>query len=541
METNATRVAMAAAFIIAAIASGVTFAANPILPLWEYVPDGEPYVFEDPDNSGKMRVYLYGSHDTMVNDYCGYDYTLWSAPLENLNRWRCHGVIFRSDKDANGNPLPGPGDVLWDPDAQVVTGKDGRKTYYLFPLNVFARGRRGMATKSSRPDGPFEICNWSKFDPQKVVGVGSPLATFVDDDGRAYAYIDKAGCDGISAVELDPSTMYTPKPGTTVHGSIVSSRKKKGEMRYYEGPSMRKIDGKYVLIYCRYTADGEFGLGPECSTLAYAYSDTPMGPFAYGGTLIDLRGRETGPDGKTRITAQPGGNTHGSLCKINGKWYVFYHRHTGSDVFSRQAMVSRVEVKVDRRPGGRVVISEAEYNCLGFEEEGLDPFSSHAAGIACYYTGPTPASLNRRRFTYSGPYPAPYRCDGYAARDPYGPDVNRCALVNCTDGSVAGWKYFNFNETFGKKGLTLSVELEPNGLQGVIDVWAKRPLAKEGGMKVGSFTLTPSLPTDRQRVDIPVEVLAAVKGREALYLTFSSPVKKQSICTLHTLQFRQEH
>ena len=27
-------------------------AANPYLPLWEYIPDGEPYVFEDPDNLG---------------------------------------------------------------------------------------------------------------------------------------------------------------------------------------------------------------------------------------------------------------------------------------------------------------------------------------------------------------------------------------------------------------------------------------------------------------------------------------------------------
>ena len=36
---------------------------NPFMPLWEHIPDGEPYVFEDPDNPGKYRVYLYGSHD----------------------------------------------------------------------------------------------------------------------------------------------------------------------------------------------------------------------------------------------------------------------------------------------------------------------------------------------------------------------------------------------------------------------------------------------------------------------------------------------
>ena len=31
-------------------------AMNPYLPSWEYIPDGEPYVFDG-------RVYVYGSHD----------------------------------------------------------------------------------------------------------------------------------------------------------------------------------------------------------------------------------------------------------------------------------------------------------------------------------------------------------------------------------------------------------------------------------------------------------------------------------------------
>jgi hypothetical protein len=38
--------------------------ANPYLPLWEHLPDGEPRVFEDPDNPGKYRAYIIGSHDT---------------------------------------------------------------------------------------------------------------------------------------------------------------------------------------------------------------------------------------------------------------------------------------------------------------------------------------------------------------------------------------------------------------------------------------------------------------------------------------------
>ena len=531
------------ALAIALAATGIAFAANPILPLWEYIPDGEPYVFDDPDNPGKKRVYLYGSHDTSRNAYCGYDYTLWSAPLENPSLWRCDGVIFRSVNDANGRPLTksGKGDLLWDPDAQVVTEKDGKKTYYLFPFNVQARKRLGMVAKSSRPDGPFTVCNWSKTDPKTVDSFGFHLATFVDDDGRASAYWGRDvgfGSDSVSAAELDTSTMCTLKPGAEIRRNVVTSWRQKGEDRYFEGPSMRKIKGKYVLIYARHTAEGEFGLAAEYCTLAYAYSDSPLGPFKYGGTLIDLRGREKGPDGKTRITAAPGGNTHGSLCEVNGRWYVFYHRQTGLNEFSRQAMVGRVNVTVDERPGGRVSISEAEIDSMGFETEGLDPFEPHAAGIASHYTGPVPAR-RRPRYSYSGPYPVPFRCDGYAAKIAYGPDVNRCALVNCTDGSVAGWKYFNFNKTTGKRGLKLLVELEPGGVDGVVDVWVKRPAANEGGLKVGSFSVARDMPGGLRTVEVPIEALAAVKGREALYFTFLSPVKNRSICTLHTLRFRE--
>ena len=41
-------------------ASELITVGNPYLPLWEHIPDGEPYVFEDPDNPGKKRcLYLW--------------------------------------------------------------------------------------------------------------------------------------------------------------------------------------------------------------------------------------------------------------------------------------------------------------------------------------------------------------------------------------------------------------------------------------------------------------------------------------------------
>ena len=51
-------------------------AQNPYLPLWEFIPDGEPYVFEDPDCPGKYRVYIYGSHDNLSSG-CIADVTKW--------------------------------------------------------------------------------------------------------------------------------------------------------------------------------------------------------------------------------------------------------------------------------------------------------------------------------------------------------------------------------------------------------------------------------------------------------------------------------
>ena len=66
--------------------------ANPYLPKWEYIPDGEPRVFGD-------RVYIYGSHDMAGNSqFCDCVLKCWSAPVDNPNEWVCHGDIFRVGK-----------------------------------------------------------------------------------------------------------------------------------------------------------------------------------------------------------------------------------------------------------------------------------------------------------------------------------------------------------------------------------------------------------------------------------------------------------
>ena len=102
-------------------------AQNPYLPLWEHLPDGEPRVYEDPDNPGKLRAYIIGSRDTSYDKYCGLDIRMWSAPVEDLSQWRDEGPLF-------SHYVNGQWDIMYAPDLVETTDKEtGKKTYWLYP------------------------------------------------------------------------------------------------------------------------------------------------------------------------------------------------------------------------------------------------------------------------------------------------------------------------------------------------------------------------------------------------------------------------
>lgn len=532
------------------VKNGLMTPGNPYLPLWEHIPDGEPYVFDDPDQPGRQRVYIYGSHDSRITDYCGRELVVWSAPTDSLHQWRYDGVILRVDRNANDELLDSAGlaDVLFAPDVTMVEDSTGQKTYYLYPNDQHG-GRNGLVAKSNRPDGPFTVCNWSEKDPNVTEGVlAFDPAVMVDDDGRVYGYW---GFGHSMAAELDPKTMATVKPGTkVVDGMIPGYQEQPGnEFRFFEASSIRKIKDKYVFIYSRWTADGEYGLPESNYTLAYAYGDHPLGPWTYGGTIIDGRGREISEQGDTIASATVNGNTHGSICEIGGQWYVFYHRQCGLDEFSRQAMVAPITVKVEEGAGGKVEISEAEYTSEGFALEGLDPLERHSAGIACWYTGPKPAEHNWPKKIFYGSYVA----TSYGTTDraiskealesqekygaPYDLQYNTNYVVNNTAGSIVGYKYFNFTETNGEDDLQLLLRLTPEGVDGTITVMADRPWESQGGVKVGSFDLKADMPKTSTEVAIDVPVLAEMTGKHALFFVFSSKTKEKSICTLEDFAF----
>lgn len=510
---------------------------NPYLPLWEHIPDGEPYIFEDPDNPGEYRVYVYGSHDSMITGYCGRELVVWSASVDNLNEWRYDGEILRVLNNANGEPLSDKGlsDVLYAPDVTEKIEPDGTKMYYLFP-NDMEYGRRSLIAKSPRPDGPFEVCNWSKENPSWTEGILEfDPAVFVDDDGRVYGYW---GFECSYAAELDPNTMCTLKEGTEIIKDMISSSKSEGIFRFFEASSIRKVEDKYIFVYSRVTDDGEFGLPSTNYTLAYAYSDAPLGPWTYGGTIIDGRAREIDEAGNVIASGNVAGNTHGGICKIHDQWYVFYHRQTGTDEYARQAMVAPITVEVEKGKGGKVYISEGEYNSEGFSLNGLDPLEAHSAGIACWLTGPKVAVHEYPNNIFFGSYVA----SGYGTEDkyeaPYDLRNNTNQVVNNTDGSIVGYKYFNFDGTYGRRKLSLVLGLIPEGVGGTITVMADRPWVSQGGIEVGSIDLSADMPMSPIEVEIAVPELSRMKGKHAIYLKFTSDVPEKSICILNDLKFK---
>ena len=510
---------------------------NPFLPLWEHIPDGEPYVFEDPDNPGKFRVYIYGSHDDLITEYCGRDQVVWSAPVEDLTQWRYDGEIFSVKKNAKGELLnrEGKGDVLYAPDVTLVVAADGTKTYYLYPNNQ-AGGRNGMIAKSNRPDGPFEVCNWSQNNPYITEGVlAFDPAVFVDDDGRIYGYW---GFERSYAAELDPATMATVKPGTEIVEDMVSGRYDDGIFSFFEASSIRKIKDKYVFIYSRFTKDGEFGLPISNYTLAYAYSDHPLGPWTYGGTIIDARGREVDEAGNVIASACVDGNTHGSICEINGQWYVFYHRQTGTDEYARQAMVAPIEVKVEEGIGGKVEISEGEYNSNGFALNGLNPFERHSAGIACWYTGPKPAIHEWPNNTFFGSYPAATYGTDDKFDAPYDLKNNTNPMVNNTDGSIVGYKYFSFDSVHNRKDLALVLNVVPEGIAGSIEIMAVRPWASQGGKLLGTIELKADMPKEATELSAALSPDVKLEGQTAIFFVFKSDTKEKSLCTLLDFYFK---
>lgn len=302
---------------------------NPYLPSFEYIPDGEPYVFGD-------RLYIYGSHDRFGGEtYCENDYVCWSAPVGDLSDWRYEGVIYK--KTSHPEDDVHKRTCLYAPD--VVQGADGR--YYLY-YSMSGSSIMSVAVCDS-PAGEYQYYGDVVDLEGKPVGyfpgdyIQFDPSIFVDDDGRIYLYSgfapgadeDKAGHKqpGCHVSELE-ADMRTIKSGPKL---LIPKEWKQDEgAAYFEAPSMRKINNRYYLVY-----------SARVTGLFYYYSDYPDREFVFGGRIHSTS--DVGINGHSvEFPAYPIGNIHGGIVCINGQYYIFDHRHTNHSSFCRQGVAEPI-------------------------------------------------------------------------------------------------------------------------------------------------------------------------------------------------------
>jgi len=417
-------------------------AFNPYLPSYEYVPDGEPHVFGN-------RVYIYGSHDRFNGiSFCLNDYVCWSAPLSDLGDWRFEGYIYHKKQD----PKPGVGflNSMFAPD--VCQGPDGR--YYLYYFIGYSN--RISVAVCDHPAGMYKYLGPLHYaDNTPVGGKGEPLqfdpGVLVDDDGRIYLYTGfgpdrpspfmlgkRPTQEGAMCFELERD-MVTVKGGFSYIGVPANSACQgtgyENGHAFFEASSMRKFKGKYYFIYSSY-------LGHE---LCYAIGDTPKGPFQFGGILVSIGDiglpGHTGPADAVDFT----GNTHGSVVELNGQYYVFYHRQTNRHQFSRQACAERLTMRPDGSFG------QAERTSCGLNGGTLKGTGTYDARIACNLIA---KGGNRFYGVFKGLKGAePFFTQTGRDRE----DTPDQYIANITDGTVIGYKYFDFRNL-----RTISVKVKGN-------------------------------------------------------------------------------
>ncbi|TCC91644.1 hypothetical protein EZ428_07735 [Pedobacter frigiditerrae] len=258
-----------------------------------------PGVYADPHIAafGK-KFYIYPTTDGSEG-WNATSFTAWSS--KDLVKWKSEKVI-----------LDLPRDITWAKErawAPAIAYKNG-KYYYYFSADV----NIGVAV-ADKPTGPFKDA-LGKPLVKKAMLKGQMIdpMVFVDDDGAAYLYFGQGNCN---IVKLNDDMI-------SYDATKIISIKPKG---YNEGSFVFKRNGKYYLSW------SEFDTRDPRYSVAYAVSDSPMGPFIKAEQNPILKGK-----GVVK------GAGHHSIVQVPGKdeWYIAYHRFKipGGNGYNRETAIS---------------------------------------------------------------------------------------------------------------------------------------------------------------------------------------------------------
>ena len=246
-----------------------------------YTADPSAHVFNE-------RLYVYTSHDE--DDATYFDMLDWHVfSTDNLVDWIDHGAILSLDDIAWAEKW------AWAPDCVERNGN----YYFYYPVE---RAKIGVAVSDS-PTGSFV----DKLGKPLIDNTGQeahigkePIDPAVlIEKGQAYMYF---GCREPKVVRLEKNMMELKEDVKELKILGNEGDKENDRGFYGEGPFVFKRNDLFYLLYSN-------GWGKE-STLVYATSKQPMGPFEFQGEVMDVVNSWT---------------SHGSIVEFKGKWYVFYH------------------------------------------------------------------------------------------------------------------------------------------------------------------------------------------------------------------------
>ncbi len=447
-------------------------AFNPYLPSWEYIPDGEPYVFEG-------RVYVYGSHD-FYNGYvfCMGDYMCWSAPVDDLGNWRCEGVIYPRNED----PLNHDGKMcLYAPD--VTVGPDGR--YYLY--YVLDKVSVVSVAVCDTPAGKYEFYGYVHYQDGTRLGERAGDEPQFDpgvltEGDKTYLYTGFCGSGdksrtGARVTVLDKDMLtILEEPVTIVPGCEYSAGTGYEGHAFFEASSIRKRGDTYYFIYS----------SQVMHELCYATCKSPTGDFVYGGVIVSNCDLHIDTYKPADMPVAYGANNHGSIVQIGEDWYIFYHRHTNGTWYSRQGCAEKISFREDGS------IQQAEITSCGLNGGPLRGKGVYPAYLACHlFTKEPSAYVGGDRFPK-------------VMQDGKDGDEETGYVGNIQDSATAGFKYFDMK---GVSRITITVRGYAKGVFRVKTSWDGEVLTE--------------IPVDYTNVWQDYTVPLSIEdGVHALYFTF---------------------
>lgn len=344
------------------------------------------------------RVYLYMTADKLQYDTNGnvidndYSYInkLHVISSDDMVNWTDHGFIQVAGPDGVAKWA----DYSWAP-AVAYKQIDGVDKFFLYFCN--SGGGIGVLEGDS-PVGPWKDPNGKALIDGSTPGVqGVPWifdpAVMVDDDGTGYL----AFGGGVPAgQDLNPKSARIVKLGDDM---ISLAADEDGTPQMIDAPCMfedggiHKANGKYYYTYCSNFSGNHSAVEgyPGYGIICYMVSDDPMGPYTYGGEILQ----------NPSYYFNVGGNNHHALFEFNGTTYITYHAQTlgkalGIEKGYRSTHINEVEYYED----GSIKPIDADMKGVS-QLKAFSPYSEVAGTTIGWNSGIAPRDLGDNNMVLS--------------------------------------------------------------------------------------------------------------------------------------------